>query len=174
MTRVTPNAFTSFGGWLENSGNAWKLRATRWVLPSASVLVLSAARLDTWLSAQIGRDAAAVVVPTMLLLGFGLALAVPTLLRSVRCGVCGLRMLSSQAARALSRSERDRWIHELSECPVCRDDGSARPGSRTNWLSSGGVPEPEYWSGWRLASAILAILAAGVGILAAGQWRVKP
>jgi len=174
MERVKTDALRSFGGWLENSGNAWKLRATRWALPVASLLVLSAMRLHSWLSPRIGRDNADLVSPCLLLLGFGLALAVPLLLRSIRCRVCGLRMLSSQAARGLPRTERDRWIHALSECPVCRDDGFAKPGSRTDWLSSGRTPEPEYWSGWRLALAILAIVGAGIGIFLAGQWRVKP
>jgi len=174
MERVKTDALTSFGGWLENSGNSWKMGATRWALPVASLLILSATRLHRWLSPRIGRDNADLVLPSVLLLGFGLALAVPLLLRSIRCRVCSLRMLSSQAARGLSRTERDRWIHGLSECPVCRDDGFATPGSRTSWLSSGCAPEPEYWSGWRLAFAILAIAAAGIGIFLVGQWRVKP
>jgi hypothetical protein len=169
MGRVKTDTLTSFGGWLENSGNRWKMSATRWTLPVASLLILSAMRLHRWLSPRIGRDNADVLLPSVLLLGFGLALVVPLLLRSIRCRVCGLRILSSQAARSLSRTERDRWIHGLSECPVCRDDGFATPGSRTSWLSSGRDPEPEYWSGWRLGLAILAIAVAGMGILLVGQ-----
>ena len=174
MERVKTDTLTSFGGWLENSGNSWKVRATRWALPVALLFIMSAMRLHGWLSPRIGRDNADLVLPSVLLLGFGLAIAVPLLLGSIRCRVCGLRMLSSEAARRLGRPERERWIRGLSECPVCRDDGFATPGSRTRWLSSGRAPEPEYWSGWRLALAILAIAAAGIAIFLAGQWRVKP
>jgi hypothetical protein len=174
MERVKTDTLTSFGGWLANSGNSWKMRAARWALPGALLLIVSATRLHRWLSPRIGRDNADLVLPSMLLLGFGLAIAVPLLLRSIRCRVCGLRMLSSQAARGLARPERERWIRGLNECPVCRDDGFATPGSRTRWLSSGRAPEPEYWSGWRLALAILAIAVAGIAIFLVGQWRVKP
>jgi hypothetical protein len=174
MERVKADALASFGGWLENSSNRWKVSATRWALPVASVLILAATCLHGWLIPRIGRVRADVLSSSVLLVGCGLALVVPLVLRSIRCRICGLKILSSQAARSLSRTERDRWIYGVRECPVCRDDGFATEESRSIWLTSGRAPEPEYWSGWRLALAVLAVVVAGIAILWLGQWRLKP
>ena len=123
----------------------------------------------------------------LLLLGFpldrpalfftgGLLLAVDSALPMfVRCRMSGLRTWTSSTALRFGPADRVSWLRSLETCPVCGDDGRAKPESRESWLSSGAVPERPYWSAARVVWAIVltAILAAGgfaIGLL----YRLKP
>src|SRR5215475_12050690 len=119
-------------GWLQASGHLPKVRASRLAFPAASACFL----LAIWAV----RDR----TPSrehLFLLAVPLALALsiaPLVLNSfVRCRVCGVRVLGSNASRALPSHRRQRWLEDLENCPVCGDDGHATRESRARWLASG-------------------------------------
>jgi hypothetical protein len=97
------------------------------------------------------------------------------LLMLIRCSVCGLRLFTSTAARAVGMSEREDWLLALESCPVCGDDGRATRDSRALWRASGRLPEVPYWSGGRLAAAILAtLILVGGGVALGVLYRIRP
>jgi hypothetical protein len=163
------------GLWLEHSGHSWKVLAARLAIPATALAYLG---FSTLLRSPGGRARQPDIETfTMLLVPvfFGLGLAPLILLGLVRCRVCGLRMMGSSIARGMSRVARRRWIAALEACPVCGDDGRATPESRARWLVSGIPAEPPYWSGRRIALAILvASVVLGALMLLGELNRIRP
>jgi hypothetical protein len=143
------------GLWLEHSGHSWKVLAARLAIPAAGLAYLGFSTLLRSPGGRARQPDVETLSLLLVLLFFGLGLAPLTLLGLVRCRVCRLRMMGSSLARGLSRVARRRWIATLEACPVCGDDGRATPESRARWLASGIPAEPPYWSGKRIALAIL-------------------
>ena len=140
-------------GWLERSGQAWRILASNLVLaPCVVALILPYADPHRFAAAGV-----VVGLPAFLVAAF--------LRYSIRCRVCGLFPLSSATSRKLSAVQRRHWLRRLESCPVCDDDGRATPESRLRWVEAGSPTEKLYWSRSRLA-----IAAAIVVISACALW----
>jgi hypothetical protein len=160
--------------WLKRSGHDWKVRLANYagLAPVAVLLVwfMSARAIDgrhepRWMSSLF----------TFAMLGTLACAFVAGALRAlVRCRVCGLRLASCSQARTIG-SRKWLWVATLDACPVCGDDGSASPESRTRWRDSGLPAEAPYWSWKRIAIAILlAVIIAGAGVWYGASYRPNP
>ena len=146
------------GRWLKNSGHGWKVVAANLMFAAPTVALLCTlaahrfARGDEYLWIRSASG-------TAVFISFALFLAAGVLRGMVRCRVCGLHLSSSVEARLLG-ARKWAWIAGLDECPVCRDDGTAMPESRSRWEQSGGHAEEPYWS-WNRVILAVVILALG-------------
>lgn len=145
-------------GWLRRAGYEQRSR----IAAVLSIMPLPAGVL--WL---VSLRAEAVSWLRQLVLGAFLLSSLAYLLAgalrwTIRCRVCGQRLPSYSGARRLG-AEKWAWLDALESCPVCGDAGQAGLGSRRAWELSGQPLETPYWSGWRLAAAIVLSLVFVLG-----------
>jgi hypothetical protein len=156
-------------GWLQRSGQAWKLRTAVFGAVAGMTLLLVAVSLGRMVDRRFSDWLAVSAVIALPLLLMNLVL--PML---VRCRVCGLQMETSSTARMLSRDRRVAWLESLQACPVCGDDGQASAESRERWLTSGMRVEVPYWSLARiLLATVAAVVLAGGGMWIGARYRVR-
>ena len=144
--------------WLVRSGQRWKIRvggSCTWV-GLALLCSFFAFRWHIAFLASLPLLIGGVVLPTL-----------------IRCRICGLQLLTSGAALRLPQAEREMWLSELSECPVCGDDGSATRDTRIMWSSAGHRGEPPYWSGKRVVAALLLTVLFVAGGVAVAELRIR-
>jgi len=157
------------GGWLQRSGQAWKIRTAMFAAVAGMVFVV----LPFILSVTSHKSLPDWVI-VLTLAGFMLLVANVVLPLLVHCPVCGVQMETSSTARRLSRGQRLRWIESLHTCPVCGDDGCATLESRSRWSSGAVDAERPYWSPARVLLGILAlVLLAGGSVWLGGRYRVR-
>ena len=144
--------------WLVRSGQRWKIgfgSTCTWV-GLALLCSFFAFRWHVAFLASLALLIAGFVLPTW-----------------IRCRVCGLQLLTSGAALRLPQAERDMWLSELRECPVCGDDGSATGDVRIIWSRGGRTGEPPYWSWKRVVAALLLAVLFVVGGVAVAELRIR-
>jgi hypothetical protein len=156
-------------GWLERSGQAWKMRTAVFGAIAGMTLLLFALFAGRMVDRRFADWVAFCALIALSLLVLNLVL--PLL---VRCRVCGVQMETSSNARTLSRDRRLRWMESLQVCPVCGDDGLACAASRERWLTSGQGGERPYWSLARILwTTVAAALLIGGGVWIGGRYRVR-
>jgi len=152
-------------GWLEQSGQAWKLRVAVGAAYFGFLMLAVALVL-------VGRSNFGVGALLLVPMAGALNAFLPML---VRCRVCGLQIETSSWARRLTRDARLTWIEGLESCPGCGDDGSATVESRARWVRSGVALEDPYWSRWRVVwAALVTLLFVGGGLAIGMLYRVRP
>ena len=156
-------------GWLQRSGQAWKMRIAVFGAIAGMTLLLAGLLLGRVLDRRVSIFVLACVVLALPLLLLNLVL--PLL---VRCRICGLQIETSSAARTLSRDRRLAWLEALQTCPACGDDGHASMEGRDRWRSAGMNVERPYWSLARILMATVAtVLLAGGGVWIGAHFRVR-
>jgi hypothetical protein len=144
--------------WLDRSGQRWKTRAAWLATTAAAVFVVLVVALN-------GGDIPRWSVLVMLAFAASSRIAGVVLPLLVRCRVCSLQLLTSSVARSLPRHARSDWLEALQACPICGDDGRARPETVLAWKASGQEAEQPYWSGRRMLLGLLvAIAVVSIGV----------
>jgi len=160
--------------WLETSGLRRWVTVARLAPTVGSALLLLGLSMSRWARQDAGyREPYGTLAVIALLAGLAAAACSPVIITLLRCRVCGLHVMTSAAARARPRREREAWLIELEACPVCGDDGSGSDTERSRWLASGRGLEEPYWSWQRLLVALLGTLVLLAGSIYVGS-QVRP